>query len=125
MNKARILFAALVFITIGCHSPQEAPSPSAVAEGDAERGKMLVQKYGCGTCHLVPGVQGAVGTMGPPLAGIGDRPILMGGLPNEPANMVKWIRDPKEVNPRTFMPDLNIGAQEGSDIAAYLYTLKE
>lgn len=124
MKIVWILLSTLLLTALSCNSQREAEAPMVTA-GDAERGRTLIRKYGCGTCHLVPGVEGAVGTMGPPLAGIADRPILMGGIPNEPANMMKWIRDPREINPRTLMPDLNLGEQDASDIAAYLYTLEE
>ena len=36
-------------------------------EGDARRGPLLVRQYGCGACHVVPGISGAQGQVGPPL----------------------------------------------------------
>ena len=47
----------------------------------------------------------------------------MGGvLPNSAGNLVKWIMDPREVDPRTAMPDLGVTEVEARDMAAYLYT---
>ncbi len=83
-----------------------------------------MSKYGCGACHVIPGIGNARGLMGPSLAGIASRPKLEGGLPNDSGNMVRWILDPKSVNPRTLMPDLNMSEQDAHDISAFLYTLK-
>ena len=79
----------------------------------------------CGACHEIPGIEGAVGKVGPSLQGIGARTYLAGKLPNEPANMIKWIRQPQEVSPGTAMPELGVTEQDGKDIAAYLYTLQK
>jgi hypothetical protein len=38
--------------------------------------------------------------------------------------MIRWLRDPQEVNPRSAMPDLGVSERDARDIAAYLYTLK-
>jgi cytochrome c1 len=45
-------------------------------------------------------------------------------LPNTPENLVRWLRDPQKLNPRTAMPDLGVTERDAQDIAAYLYTLK-
>jgi cytochrome c2 len=66
-----------------------------------------------------------MGKVGPSLQGIGGRTYLAGKLPNEPANMIKWIRQPQEVSPGTAMPELGVTEQDGKDIAAYLYTLQK
>jgi cytochrome c1 len=36
--------------------------------------------------------------------------------------MQRWIRDPQHVAPGTAMPDLDVGARDARDIAAFLYT---
>ena len=95
-----------------------------VAGGDEKRGRELVERYGCGGCHVVPGVSNARGQVGPPLEGIATRAYLGGILPNTADNMVAWIRFPQKFAPRTAMPDLGVNEAEGRHIAAYLYTLK-
>jgi cytochrome c len=45
-------------------------------------------------------------------------------LPNTTENMVRWIRQPQAVNPRSAMPDLGVNERDAQDIAAYLSTLK-
>lgn len=93
-------------------------------EADPERGKTAILQYACVTCHRVPGVAGANAPVGPPLDRIGTRAVLAGVLPNTPENMVRWLREPQKVNPRSAMPDLGLTERDARDIAAYLSTLK-
>jgi mono/diheme cytochrome c family protein len=102
----------------------DAPDAAATRPGDAERGRALLSQYACIACHRVPGVTGADVHVGPPLAGVGGRSLIAGALPNTPQQMVRWIRDPKSVDPLTTMPDLQVGEQDARDIAAYLATLQ-
>jgi len=50
-----------------------------------------------------------------------ERAWVAGVLPNEPAALVRWIVDPRAVDPRTAMPDLGVSEAEARDMAAYLY----
>ena len=50
--------------------------------------------------------------------------IVAGMLPNSPENVVRWIRNPKQVDGLTAMPNLNVSEADARDIAGYLYTLK-
>lgn len=88
--------------------------------GDPENGRLLLRQFGCGACHRIPGVAGATGNTGPSLEGVGRRVYLAGMLPNTPANMVRWIRDPRAISPPTAMPDLQVGADAARDMTAYL-----
>ena len=98
---------------------------AAMTGGEPARGKEAIGRYGCATCHTIPGVEGARGQVGPSLAGIAGRSYLAGKLPNTPPNMIRWIREPQEVQPGTAMPELGVTEQDGKDIAAYLYTLRQ
>jgi cytochrome c2 len=95
-----------------------------VPDGSAERGKQTIAAMGCGACHVISGVPGADGEVGPPLTGVARRAIIGGTLPNTPANMVAWIEDPPAIAPTTAMPNLGVTPQSARDIAAYLYTLR-
>jgi cytochrome c2 len=97
---------------------------SVVAGGSVHRGAATVTEMGCGSCHTIAGITGAHGQVGPPLTGVGGRAILAGELPNTPANMIRWVRDPQAVEPATAMPNLGVTEQQARDIAAYLYTLR-
>lgn len=95
---------------------------AAETGGNPGRGEALFIQYGCGSCHSLKNVRGAVGMVGPPLDGIALRVVIGGHLSNNPANIQKWIRDPQQVSPGTAMPDLNVGAEDARDINAFLYT---
>lgn len=97
--------------------PQQRPS-------DPERGKKAMLNYACITCHHIPGIVGPDAPVGPPLDGIGSRTFIAGILPNEPGQMERWLRWPRQVNPFGAMPDLGVGEEDARDMAAYLRTLR-
>jgi cytochrome c1 len=70
-------------------------------------------------------VAGADKTVGPPLAGMATRAYIAGVLDNTPDNMLRWLRDPQQIKPRSAMPNLHIREKDVRDIAAYLYTLDQ
>jgi cytochrome c len=119
MHAVMILVLVAVFVA-ACGRDE----PRPVAEGDAERGRALIQSYGCGSCHTIPGVLGARALVGPPLWAIADRGYIGGVLPNTQSDMVRWIRNPRAINPRTVMPNLGVTESDARDIAAYLSTLR-
>jgi cytochrome c1 len=49
---------------------------------------------------------------------------VAGVLANTPDNLVRWIRNPKDVNSQTAMPAMGVTDQDATDIAAYLYSTK-
>ena len=91
---------------------------------DADRGSRAINQYACVTCHQIPGIVGANAPVGPPLNEIGTRGFIAGVLPNTPQNMVRWLRHPQAVNPKSAMPDLGVTERDARDIAAYLATLR-
>lgn len=95
-----------------------------LAGGDADRGRVVIRKYGCNTCHTIAGIRGADGLVGPPLTGIADRMYIGGVARNTPANMVSWIENPKQFDSKTAMPDVGVTHRDAVDIASYLYTLR-
>ena len=92
--------------------------------GNPSRGAALIQYYGCGACHTIPGISGADALVGPPLDKMGRRVYLAGLLRNTPDNMVTWLRYPQRIVPGNAMPDMHLTEEQARDIAAYLYTLK-
>ncbi|MDQ6905580.1 MAG: c-type cytochrome [Chloroflexota bacterium] len=119
------LLAALTAILIlaACYGASTTPAQT-VAGGDAAMGKQAISSYGCAACHTIPGVTGARGKVGPPLAGIADRSFIAGKLRNQPDNMILWIQNPQSVWPGNAMPNMNVTDADARNIAAYLYTLK-
>ncbi len=111
--------ACLLFVA-GC---SEAPPRVEIPGADVERGRMAIVRYGCVACHTIPGIANPGSNVGPPLDKIARRAYIGGMLPNTPTEMVRWLRDPPRIDPRTAMPDMSISEAEAKDIAAYLYTL--
>jgi cytochrome c2 len=118
------LFALLALASACDSADGAAASANQITGGDAERGRELVRSYGCGTCHSIPGVTGATGLVGPPLGGIASRAYIGGVLPNAPDNMLRWLHDPRAVDPLTAMPNVGVTSSDARHIAAYLYTLR-
>jgi len=88
------------------------------------RGAAAISHYGCGSCHSIEGIPGAHGLVGPPLSGLGKRVYIAGMLANTPDNLERWLRHPTKINQKTLMPDVGVTAQDATDVAAYLYSLK-
>ena len=93
--------------------------------GDAERGAALIGAYGCGACHVIPGVANAEAKVGPSLEDWAERSLIAGKLRNRPAVLVRWLVDPPAMIPGTGMPDQGVTPEEAVHMAAYLYSLGE
>jgi putative membrane protein len=120
-----LMLAWLLPVTGACRGRGDRYRVAAnLTGGDPHRGAEAITRYGCESCHVIPGIPGAQGLVGPPLTSIGAQMYLAGELPNTPDNMQRWIRSPREVEPRTAMPDTAVTEADGRDIAAYLYTLR-
>lgn len=118
--------AALSTVTLleGCQG-SGATRPYAVASGGhARAGRDAILSRHCGACHDIPGVVGAHGVIGPPLESFSRRTFVAGLLPNTPANLVQWLREPQRLDPLSAMPTLGLDEQEARNVAAYLYSLK-
>jgi cytochrome c2 len=92
--------------------------------GSAKQGARLIRHYGCGACHMIPGIAQAEGVVGPPLTNIGRRIYIAGLLRNTPDNMIRWLRNPQAVVPGNAMPVMGLTRQDAKNVAAYLYTLQ-
>jgi mono/diheme cytochrome c family protein len=92
-------------------------------DGDPARGKQLLRTFGCRSCHIIPGISGPGGHVGPPLSRWAERQFISGRLVNMPAELRAWILNPAAIDPRTAMPTLGATVEQAEDMAAYLYTL--
>ena len=93
-----------------------------ITHGSATAGQLAIGRYGCGGCHVIPGVAGAQGAVGPTLAKIATRAEIAGKLPNDPEAMVRWLMHPQHVSPGSGMPEMGVTERDARDMAAYLYT---
>ena len=69
---------------------------------------------------MIPGFVSASNHVGPPLDGMGRRALIAGVLPNTTENMVRFLKNPQQVDPLSAMPPLGLSDQDARDIAAYL-----
>ncbi|HVX65738.1 MAG TPA: cytochrome c oxidase assembly protein [Bryobacteraceae bacterium] len=118
------LLAAWALASWGCSSTSAQEMAAKLTGGDPGRGKTAIQAHGCPACHTIPGIDGAHGLVGPPLAGLRARVYIGGVVANTPENLVRWIVNPKAIDEKTAMPDMKISEKDARDIAAYLYTLR-
>jgi len=91
--------------------------------GSPQRGEMLVSRYGCAACHVMPG-EAPRGLVGPPLSHFGSRSYIAGLFPNQPIDLQQWLQHPQSMKPGTAMPNLGMSERDARDVAAYLATLK-
>ncbi len=114
---------ALLFALIGSAAlAQESLPPLAV--GSPARGAELIAEKGCGACHMIPGIEGASGLVGPPLTLMGRRIFVAGLLRNTPQNLAAWVFEPQRFVPGNAMPSTGLTESEALDVAAYLETIR-
>lgn len=95
-----------------------------VSGGSVVAGRAAITRYGCGSCHVIPGIADASGAVGPALGQVAVRATIAGRLPNSPAAMARWLQHPQAVVPGNAMPEQGVTPRDARDMTAYLYTLK-
>lgn len=121
---ARLLPSVALLLAALAACGSAVPHERRVVEGDPLRGRQWIADVGCGVCHMIPGIDGANGIVGPSLEGVGRRNLLAGVLPNRPDLMARWVRDAPSLRPETGMPEMPLSEEQSKDVAAYLYTLR-
>lgn len=113
--KALPLCAAFFCVTLtACNtSVQQQKTTSA---------PQLMTQYGCPTCHVIRGVPGAVGKVGPSLDDVAQRSYLAGSVENTPSNLTSWIQHPQHYRPGTAMPEMGVTDADARKIARFLQT---
>src|SRR6266852_7103677 len=96
--KSHILTSLLALLFVACNR-ERGPSIS----GDPTRGKEAIQRYGCNSCHNIPGVPGPKGIVGPPLDRMATRGFIAGKLPNNPQTMIQWLQNPPAFDAQSAM----------------------
>lgn len=114
---------AILLAPLACREAAGREPNYYVPGGNPDSGKVAIQTYGCGSCHTIPGVRVATGTVGPPLMFWSKRTYIAGEVPNTPDYLVRWIEVPQAIEPGTAMPNLGVPEKAARDIASYLYTL--
>lgn len=92
--------------------------------GEAARGQQIFNSGPCAMCHSVRGTI-AGGRTAPDLTHIATRSTLGAGtVPNTPATMAAWIRDPHGPKPGNKMPSIALPDEDLRALVAYLQTLR-
>lgn len=100
---------------------RRAPGPVA---GPEERGQQLFLRMTCVNCHSIQGTSSRADAA-PDLTHLAGRRLLGGGvLPNTPAILARWLKDPQAIKPGCKMPNLNLTGAQINDMLSYLETLK-
>ncbi|EJC64678.1 cytochrome c2 [Rhizobium leguminosarum bv. viciae WSM1455] len=119
------LVLALVLIGVAVNFVKDRERRQAVAiamtSGDPTRAPMIFRRYGCGGCHIIPGIPGADGKVGGPLTDLRQRVYIGGVANNTPENLVRWIVFPQRFSANSAMPATGISEAEARDLVAYLY----
>jgi cytochrome c len=129
--RARALLAACAIGVSACGAETGSqPSPPfdlanrrQVQGGDPVRGRELLNRYQCGSCHVVPGAVSTGTPWAPPLDAWGGRSTLAGVLPNDAPTLVRWLQDPQALVPDTRMPRLGVSEADARDLAAALMAM--
>lgn len=123
-GRATVILLACAVLFPGCSRLPHEQDARRLTGGDPHRGRALIPRYGCDSCHTIPGVPTADALVGPPLERVAMRMFLAGRVPNTPENMMRWIRNPHAFDERTVMPEMGVTDEDSRDITAYLYTLR-
>lgn len=107
----RIIILTLALAVAACSGPDRSTDAKSIIATS------------CASCHVVPGVPGANGKVGPPLTGIAQRQVIAGYFPNTPANMQRWITHAQGMLPNNAMPDTNLTAEQAKIVTEYLYNM--
>ncbi|NLG76199.1 MAG: c-type cytochrome [Xanthomonadaceae bacterium] len=118
----RALSSVVAFAFVAC--AHEGGYEPVVSGGDAKRGRQAIAELECGACHQIPGVPGAWGRVGPPLAEYRHNVYIAGKHPNVPDVLVRFVRDAPSLAPDTAMPAIEMSDTQARDVAAYLYSLE-
>lgn len=79
----------------------------------------LMIQYGCPSCHVIPGVPGAAGKVGPSLDSLAQRSYIAGVLPNTPENLEHWVMHPQSIHPGTAMPEMGVTSSDARTITEF------
>ncbi|RMI13308.1 MAG: cytochrome c [Calditrichaeota bacterium] len=79
------------------------------------RGRKLIEELSCAGCHRLP--RGYRKSFAPTLDGIGAKVVNRNWL-------VRWLKNPREIQPRTRMPNFLLSDEEAEILADFLMSFK-
>jgi len=109
------------FAAWAAHQTEPAPSP---APGPEARGRQVFLQMTCVNCHSIQGVS-AVTNVAPDLTHLAGRRTLGAGvLPNTPADLARWLKNPQAAKPACRMPNFKLTTAQVDDLVSYLGSLR-
>jgi cytochrome c oxidase subunit 2 len=108
---------------------EEVPAGTDPTIDRAAGAEMFISK-GCSGCHVISGLEGATGRIGPNLTHLYSRKRFAGAVFElDNRNLRRWLRDPPKMKPMDpdngqGMPNLGLSEDEITQLIAYLETLK-
>jgi cytochrome c oxidase subunit 2 len=94
------------------------------ARSASAAGKHVFMTSSCADCHAIRGTQ-ASGDVGPDLTHVASRTTLAAlTIPNDPANLARWITDSQSVKPGNQMPDMHLSSSQVQALVTYLDGLR-
>jgi cytochrome c oxidase subunit II len=124
MQHANMLIRAIVEPQADFDKWAAAQKADAAVDPQLESARAKFLSLNCINCHSVSGTI-AAGTFGPDLSHLMSRATLASGMiPNTPANLRAWIKDPQAIKPGNLMPNMQLNPRELDDVVAYLSSLK-
>jgi cytochrome c oxidase subunit 2 len=104
------------------HQLIPAPLPTEAA---ATRGATTFNAMTCVDCHAISGKRGGNARFAPDLTHVASRTTLGAGvLPNTPADLASWLRNPQQIKAGCHMPDTQLTDAQVADLVAYFETLR-
>jgi cytochrome c2 len=123
LSTANFILPLLLLLLGACKPPPD--ERRQMPEADAERGREVIERVGCASCHFIPGISWPEGRVGPALRDMTERSLIAGRLPNRPDLLAAFVRNAPALVSGTAMPAMPITEEESRDVAAYLYTLSD
>lgn len=105
---------------------QEEPAEAPPAGSLEEEGLAIFTGTECATCHNVDGLSPLANPIGPDLTHFASRSAFAGAVLelDEPGELERWLENPPEIKPGSFMPDLDLTQAEIDALAAWLRSLE-
>jgi cytochrome c oxidase subunit 2 len=94
------------------------------AAATSSAGSQAFMRDGCGDCHQVRGTS-AHGRVGPDLTHFASRATIAAArVPNDPAHLREWLRNPQQLKPGSKMPDLALPDRDWRELQQYVESLR-
>jgi cytochrome c oxidase subunit II len=96
---------------------------AGIQDPQVAAGRQIFETHACTNCHAIAGTA-AAGRFGPDLTHLASRAtIASGAVPNTPANLREWIKDPDHFKEGVLMPAMQLNDSDIDELVAYLDSL--